>query len=69
MRQRMWKQDPGAFWVTNTLLYRQDDDDLADRKRRVSRFPEKFGWIHQFDALETARNSLRMGHAGTGEHA
>jgi hypothetical protein len=25
----------------------------------VEEFPEKFGWIHAFDALETARASLR----------
>ncbi|HTH85510.1 FAD-dependent oxidoreductase, partial [Mycobacterium sp.] len=37
--------------VTNDLLHLPDGPALADRDRRVSRFPEDFGWIHEFDAL------------------
>jgi salicylate hydroxylase len=36
--------------VTNDLLHLPDGPALADRDRRVSRFPEDFGWIHEFDA-------------------
>jgi hypothetical protein len=25
----------------------------------VARFPEDFGWIHQFDALQTVRNAMQ----------
>jgi len=34
---------------------------LADRDRRVSTFPQKFSWIHQFDALQTAQDSMQRG--------
>jgi salicylate hydroxylase len=40
--------------VTNDLLHLPDGPALADRDRRVSRFPEDFGWIHEFDALQAA---------------
>jgi len=39
--------------VTNDLLHLPDGPALAERNRRVSRFPEDFGWIHQFDALRS----------------
>ena len=39
--------------VTNDLLHLPDGPALAERDRRVSRFPEDFGWIHQFDALRS----------------
>ena len=39
--------------VTNDLLHLPDGPALADRDRRVSRFPEDFGWIHAFDALRS----------------
>jgi salicylate hydroxylase len=39
--------------VTNDLLHLPDGPELADRDRRVSRFPEDFGWIHEFDALRS----------------
>ena len=39
--------------VTNDLLHLPDGPALADRDRRVSRFPEDFGWIHEFDALRS----------------
>ncbi len=37
--------------VTNDLLHLADGPGLAERDRRVSQFPENFGWIHEFDAL------------------
>ncbi|MBV8398079.1 MAG: FAD-dependent monooxygenase [Acetobacteraceae bacterium] len=37
--------------VTSDLLHLPDGAALADRDRRVSRYPEEFGWIHDFDAL------------------
>lgn len=39
--------------ATNDLLHLPDGPALVDRDRRVSRFPERFGWIHEFDALRT----------------
>lgn len=45
--------------VTNDLLHLPDGPALADRNRRLSRFPEDFGWIHEFDALETVSEAVR----------
>jgi salicylate hydroxylase len=39
--------------ATNDLLHLPDGAALEDRDRRVSRFPEDFGWIHAFDALRS----------------
>ncbi len=38
-------------WVTNRLLHLPDGPALADRDARVAGFPERFGWIHEHDAL------------------
>jgi salicylate hydroxylase len=43
--------------ATNDLLHLPDGPALADRDLRMSRFPEDFGWIHAFDALDTARRA------------
>jgi salicylate hydroxylase len=59
LRRTRTRKIQRSSWVTNALLHLQDDADLADRDQRVSRFPEKFGWIHQFDALRTAQDSMR----------
>jgi salicylate hydroxylase len=48
-----------SSWITNTLLHLPDGPPLADRDRRVARFPEDFGWIHKFDALQTVRDSQK----------
>lgn len=39
--------------VTNDLLHLPDGPALADRDRRVARFPNDFAWIHEFDALRS----------------
>ena len=46
--------------VTSDLLHLPDGPALAERDRRVARFPEHFGWIHEFDALHSA---LKLGQA------
>lgn len=46
--------------VTNDLLHLPDGPALAERDRRVSRFPEDFGWIHEFDALKAASEAGRQ---------
>jgi salicylate hydroxylase len=58
LRRARTRKIQRSSWVTNTLLHLQDDADLADRGRRVANVPEKFAWIHQFDALQTARDSM-----------
>jgi salicylate hydroxylase len=47
--------------ATNTVLHLPDGPAIADRNFRVSRFPEGFGWIHEFDALQTARTARLPG--------
>jgi hypothetical protein len=36
-------------------LHLVDDAALERRDSVLARFPERFGWIHRFDALESAR--------------
>jgi salicylate hydroxylase len=48
-----------ASWMGNRGLHLPDCQEAVRRDELVARFPEKFGWIHAFDALKTARASLR----------
>ena len=57
-----------SSWVTNAALHLPDGPDLADRDRRVERFPQDFGWIHQFDALQAVRDSAQSQHRSTTTH-
>ena len=43
--------------VTNDLFHLPDGPALVERDRRVSRFPEDFGWIHEFDALRSVSDA------------
>jgi salicylate hydroxylase len=61
LRRARTRKIQRSSWVTNALLHLQDDADLADRDQRVSRFPQKFSWIHQFDALQAARDWMQRG--------
>ena len=47
-----------SSWITNALLHLPDGPQLAERDRRVARFPEDSNWIHQFDALQSVRDAL-----------
>ncbi len=58
LRRARTRKIQRSSWVTNTLLHLPDGQDLAERDRRVGRFAEDFGWIHQFDALNVARRAL-----------
>jgi salicylate hydroxylase len=46
--------------VTNDLLHLPDGPALVERDRRMSRIPEDFGWIHEFDALHVASESSKV---------
>jgi salicylate hydroxylase len=48
-----------ASWMGNRALHLPDGAEAARRDALIARFPEKFGWIHGFDALKTASASLR----------
>jgi salicylate hydroxylase len=47
--------------VTSDLLHLPDGPALAERNHRVSRFPEDFGWIHEFDALRFVSKPGQLG--------
>lgn len=47
-----------SSWATNVQLHLPDGSALAARDRRVSRFPQDFGWIHAFDAVRSAADAL-----------
>ncbi len=59
LRRARTRKIQRSSWITNGLLHLPDGPQLAERDRRVARFPEDFGWIHQFDALQTVRNAMR----------
>ena len=41
-----------SSWATNRILHLPDGPDVAQRDATLSHFPERFGWIHAFDALQ-----------------
>src|SRR3954447_2222872 len=47
--------------VTNDLLHLPDGPALVARDRKVARFPEDFGWIHEFDALRSVQPASLAG--------
>lgn len=57
LRRARTRKIQRSSWITNAQLHLPDSPDLADRNRRVSRFPEAFGWIHTHDALQTVRHA------------
>ena len=57
LRRARTRKIQRSSWVTNALLHLPDGPDLSDRNQRVARFPEDFGWIHQFDALQAAQKA------------
>jgi salicylate hydroxylase len=48
-----------ASWMGNHGLHLPDGPQTATRDALVARFPERFGWIHEFDALATTQARLR----------
>ncbi len=54
LRRARTRKIQRSSWATNRLLHLPDGPALAERDEGVSRFPERFGWIHEFDALRSA---------------
>ena len=52
LRRARTRKIQRSSWVTNDLLHLPDGPALDERDRKVARFPEDFGWIHEFDALQ-----------------
>ena len=46
-----------ASWATNTALHLPDDAALDRRNSVLRGFPERYGWIHSFDALKSAEGA------------
>jgi 2-polyprenyl-6-methoxyphenol hydroxylase-like FAD-dependent oxidoreductase len=59
LRRARTRKIQRSSWATNELLHLPDGPALADRDRKVARFPEDFGWIHEFDALRSASETAR----------
>jgi len=60
LRQVRTKTIQLSAWATNGLLHLPDDADLATRDAKMAAFPDRFGWIHAFDALETASRAMAV---------
>jgi salicylate hydroxylase len=63
LRRARTRKIQRSSWITGSLLHLPDGPQLAERDRRVARFPKDFGWIHQFDAVHTSRDAMRLPHA------
>jgi len=57
LRRTRTRKIQRSSWATNDLLHLPDGPALAERDRRMSRFPHDFGWIHEFDALRFVSTS------------
>jgi salicylate hydroxylase len=44
-----------ASWATNKAVHLPDDGPLERRNAVMRSFPERYGWIHSFDALASAQ--------------
>jgi salicylate hydroxylase len=57
LRRTRTRQIQRSSRATNDLLHLPDGPALAPRDRRVSRFPQDFGWIHEFDAVRSTSDA------------
>ena len=55
-----------SSWATNALLHLPDGPAIAMRDHKVAGFTEDFAWIHEFDALQSARSGKPSGMAFVG---
>jgi salicylate hydroxylase len=53
LRRSRTRKIQRSSWVTNRLLHLPGGPALEKRDRKVARFPQYFGWIHEFDALQS----------------
>jgi salicylate hydroxylase len=53
LRKRRTRSIQRASWATNAALHLADDADLGRRNAVLRVFPERYGWIHAFDALKS----------------
>ena len=55
LRRARTRKIQRSSWATNGLLHLPDGPALPERDAKMARFPDAFGWIHEHDALQTAR--------------
>ncbi len=55
LRRLRTRQIQRGSWAANAAFHMPDGPAVAARDARVARFPEEFGWIHEFDALQAVR--------------
>lgn len=55
LRRARTRKIQRSSWATNGLLHLPDGPHLAERDAGMARFPERFGWIHEHDALQAAK--------------
>jgi salicylate hydroxylase len=55
LRKERTRKVQRASWMGNHALHVPDGPERERRNAKVAKFPEDFGWIHGFDALESVR--------------
>jgi salicylate hydroxylase len=60
LRRARTRKIQRSSWMTNALLHLPDGSDLTGRDEKVSKFPERFGWIHAFDALQSVSQPTQI---------
>lgn len=60
LRRARTRKIQRSSWATNGLLHLPDGSGLAERDEKVANFPERFGWIHEFDALQSVSRPATM---------
>jgi salicylate hydroxylase len=58
MRQLRTRKIQRSAWDTNRELHLPDGAGLIGRNQRIAAFPDRFGWIHAFDARAAADEAL-----------
>jgi salicylate hydroxylase len=57
MRRARTRKIQRSSWVTSSLLHLPDGPAADRRNVKVARFPEDFGWIHEYDVQQALRAS------------
>jgi salicylate hydroxylase len=52
LRRARTRKIQRSSWVTNTLLHVPDGPAAEVRNAKMARFPEDFGWIHEYDVQQ-----------------
>jgi len=65
LRRARTRKIQRSSWGTNAVLHLPDGPALQARDARLARFPEDFSWVHEFDALQSARNAKQPAEIAT----